>query len=262
VEYSEETYKLYGVEENRSLVILHLERDFALVKLLIEDCRRYKEKAAAVAQKLADADINSTKVEGLYSHIEQVQCRLDFLSYIASNCTKLSFSKDQIDTLWQLFIVTAASAQEREAGLEWFTKLLQYSSANTTDLITYIFHTKLGSMQCSDMKLMGFRCFTKYFLHINRKADKLTPQSELLDIDLIGFTTLWNIALQAEDAAVFKEAVDFIIALLQKVSWLQLGTCTHCCGCRCMRISEESESRHKRPSSMCAWHISKTSPGM
>lgn len=260
MEYSEESYKLYGVEENRSLVILHLERDFSLVKLLIDDCCRYKEKAAA-AHRRTDADINSTKVEGLYSHIEQIQCRLDFLSYIASNCAKLSFSKEQIDMLWHLFIVTAASAQEREVGLEWFTKLLQYSSANTTDLITYIFHTKLGCMQCTDMKLMGFRCFTKYFLHINRNADKLTPQSELLDIDLIGFTTLWNIALQAEDAAVFKEAVDFIISLLQKVlllySCIAMYSLTHCC--RYLLSSEVSERRHKRISSMCACLISKTS---
>ena len=88
----------------------------------------------------------------------------------------------------------------------------------------YLFTTKISNLDWENLSMAGFKCFQTLFLQINVNQDKMETQTSgkesktvVVDFNLVGLESLWQLALSARQPAVADNAITYLMGLYEKV---------------------------------------------
>ena len=121
----------------------------------------------------------------LPQYLGQLQARLDFLSFYASNC-KHTVSVEQADALWTDFVVDAASSEERKLGFKWFTAACDRLGVRggtpvfAPDVTSSILESRIAvdnggeTLRILTDSDAGFDCLRRLFLHANSCKNRIS----------------------------------------------------------------------------------------
>lgn len=155
------------------------------------------------------------------AHIENVTQRLNFLEYVIQNAA-LVMRLEQVDSIWDLFISQALSAEEREVAFGWLERASNAPTSSdagsavvlSEQQLQHLFTNKMLTTSGNAFTSAGYQLFERYFDRINDRLGKVKFADErngkaigLLSSDATGLDKLWEIALQNEDKAVSTAAI-------------------------------------------------------
>jgi hypothetical protein len=213
-------------KRKRATTIEALDQKYKILKVFFTDVVKYKqamtEKAQKEQAKNKGVDVNKILVDkSKYSHLthlDQVQLRLNFLSYLRANSSVVDqMNTEQIDTLWNAFITQALSSEEMEITFKWLEDFISGGTLPET-VVQHLFD-KMLKMDCSVLTKAGFTVFERFFIFINEKNNRIKRFEDklpcLVAADAIGMSTLWDIALDNKDNAVAEMAINSLNGLHQ-----------------------------------------------
>ncbi|XP_048585971.1 ubiquitin carboxyl-terminal hydrolase 34 isoform X2 [Nematostella vectensis] len=146
----------------------------------------------------------------LYTHMEEVQARLHFLSSIYSSELSppdFSLSVDQVDALWSTLIGDPQCCDE---ALEWFVQQVQSKELHALDrsVLKYIFTTKLPSLTPESFSMTGLTLLQQLYKMFKHSSIKSDDAHKVYGIDQV-----WNIAIQAKSTEVSMSAMKYLNSL-------------------------------------------------
>ncbi|EDO36755.1 predicted protein, partial [Nematostella vectensis] len=156
------------------------------------------------------AQSQNKPVCSLYTHMEEVQARLHFLSSIYSSELSppdFSLSVDQVDALWSTLIGDPQCCDE---ALEWFVQQVQSKELHALDrsVLKYIFTTKLPSLAPESFSMTGLTLLQQLYKMFKHSSIKSDDAHKVYGIDQV-----WNIAIQAKSTEVSMAAMKYLNSL-------------------------------------------------
>ncbi|XP_053405325.1 ubiquitin carboxyl-terminal hydrolase 34-like isoform X2 [Mercenaria mercenaria] len=153
---------------------------------------------------------HGTPNTALYSHKEEIQVRLVFLSGVfSSTCSTDNFrlNLDQVDTLW------ACLANDKDCCDEWLSWMLNQAKSKDhhalgLETFKHIFLEKMPQLSPKSTSMIGLNLFQQ-LSHLSRIANASSDCS-LPEDKISGMDQLWEIALQALNADVSITAIQYV----------------------------------------------------
>lgn len=147
----------------------------------------------------------------LYSPIEEVQARLQFLSSVFScelSQHDFKLSASQVDVLWHCLVT--CDSESSDDTLEWFLQQAQSKEFHALDAsaLQYIFTEKLPSLPPEKFSMTGLHLLQQLYKMFKHSDIKPRESSKLYGID-----QLWNIAVQARSTEVSWAAISYLNSL-------------------------------------------------
>ncbi|KAL9953976.1 hypothetical protein ACROYT_G041461 [Oculina patagonica] len=175
-------------------------RELNMMELFFNNITHYVESVAR-------GDVSSNS---LYSPVEEVQARLQYLSSVFScelSQQDFKLSSSQVDVLWHCLVCDSESSDDT---LEWFLQQAQSKEFHALDAaaLQYIFTEKLPSLPAEKFSMTG--------LHLLQQLYKMFKYSDVKPSDptkLCGIDQLWNIAVQARSTEVSWAAISYLNSL-------------------------------------------------
>lgn len=158
-------------------------------------------------ETVAQGDVTGSS---LYSPIEEVQARLQFLSSVFScelSQQDFKLSTSQVDVLWHCLV---CDSDRSDDTLEWFLQQAQSKEFHALDAsaLQYIFTEKLPSLPAEKFTMTG--------LHLLQQLYKMFKYSDVKTSDPTkpcGIDQLWKIAVQARSTEVSWAAISYLNSL-------------------------------------------------
>lgn len=152
----------------------------------------------------------NTTITAMYSHKEQVQVRLDFLTCVFSAMGSpdgFRLNLEQVDTLWRCIALDTECSDE---CLKWFLNQAKSKDHHAMGLETFkhIFLEKMPQLKPESMSMIGLNLFQQ-LSHLTRIANASLDKS-LTEDQVCGMDQLWNIALKATNTDVSITAIQIL----------------------------------------------------
>ncbi|CAG8659289.1 19724_t:CDS:2, partial [Racocetra fulgida] len=157
---------------------------------------------------------------------DQLVSRLQFLQWVANyEAVPFFTSTAQTDVIWRSLIADPIGKQEQDEAFSYLDNIIEYDH-----FISHFFNNRLSKLDVRYFSDQAFKYTKNCLLKVNTKNSRLrsaspTTQSQsqsqlsiLVQGDLIGIDLIWDIALRAEEEAVGKEAIVFLVYLHLNVS--------------------------------------------
>ncbi|PFX25818.1 Ubiquitin carboxyl-terminal hydrolase 34 [Stylophora pistillata] len=175
-------------------------RELNMMELFFNNIIQYEESVARGDNTNAS----------LYSSVEEVQARLQFLSSVFScelSPQDFRLSAGQVDVLWDCLVCDSDSSDDT---LEWFLQQAQSKEFHALDVsaLQYILAKKLPSLPAEKFSMTG--------LHLLQQLYKMFKHADVKPCDptkLCGIDQLWNIAVQAKSSEVSWAAITYLNSL-------------------------------------------------
>lgn len=188
----------------RHEVINRLQQHHSLVILVADNLTSYMHKAHTVARDHPDLDPNSVSPDSRYSHVQQVQERLNFLRFLLKD-GQLWLCAPQAKQIWTCLAENAVYATDREACFKWFSKLMGEEPDLDPEINRDFFENIVLQLDPCLLTESGIKCFDRFFKAVNSKEGKLLAKRRaylMNDLELIGLDYLWRVVLcSGEDIA-------------------------------------------------------------
>ncbi|CAG8488554.1 749_t:CDS:10, partial [Cetraspora pellucida] len=152
---------------------------------------------------------------------DQLVSRLQFLQWVANyEAVPFFTSTAQTDVIWRCLIADPIGKQEQDEAFSYLDNIIEYDH-----FISHFFNNQLPKLDVRYFSDQAFKYTKNCLLKVNTKNSRLrsaspTTQSQsqsqlgiLVQGDLIGIDLIWDIALRAEEEAVGKEAIVFLVYL-------------------------------------------------
>ncbi|CAG8519826.1 15599_t:CDS:10 [Acaulospora morrowiae] len=150
---------------------------------------------------------------------DQLISRLQFLQWVANHESITFFtSTAQTDVIWKCLVADPIGKQEQDEAFSYLDNIIEYDH-----FISHFFNNRLPRLDVSHFSDQAFKYAKNCLLKVNTKNSRLrstspstqsqSPLSILVQGDLIGIDLIWDIALRAEEEAVGKEAIVFLVYL-------------------------------------------------
>eukprot|EP00937_MAST-01D_sp_MAST-1D-sp2_P002109 g2109.t1 len=194
-------------------ILLQLESDHGLLRLLVREATRFTRNEAGLAlPALRDA----------------VKSRLAFLEYYLSHTPHLTLQLEQAVLLWDCLVAKDDGRGFSELFFDWLSDLLpKYTNsygevAMLDETIQEVFDQLLCSAERMGdfVKLgeRGFMCFHIYFRRVNGTQQRMrepmhAQYCSVSDFDLSGLDSLWAIMMNVENTDVALAAIQFLVHL-------------------------------------------------
>lgn len=204
-------------------------QDF-LFKIIINLVELKRKVALQAVEKMNDTtvvdlyeDIITSPILKLnyYNELEQ---RLDFIKYLVGTCCQ-SLTAESVSILWKTFLVNSFSDKEVEIFFSFMHLLIKTGNGLTLaadQVFDSFFFEILLRMEYASFSENAFGCLKELFVAINSsyKQIKIVHNKglEIIDLRLIGFETVWQIALHAKNNKVQKIATDFIYEIYKRIT--------------------------------------------
>ncbi|CAM9113487.1 unnamed protein product [Discosporangium mesarthrocarpum] len=222
-----------GRRSGKDKLLLGLEEQKGLLRLLVEELLRYHREAGIAARNYpAGAELLSRPLAGTrIPHGQALKIRLDFIAFaVSSSPVDLTF--DHVQLLWKAIVVDCLDAQETEIFFEWMRRTAPHGASSSvysamSDEVSgkpnmhHIFSKLLcepGGMQFETLGEEGFHCVWSYFHLVNSQSNALSRVSKVNYVvkdfaRIEGLDTLWEVFLASRDPCVVREAGQQLVQL-------------------------------------------------
>ncbi|XP_077293704.1 ubiquitin carboxyl-terminal hydrolase-like faf isoform X2 [Arctopsyche grandis] len=185
----------------RQAVIERLHNQHSLVILVTNSLTSYMEHARAVFKQQPDLDWDTWLPDGRYPHVEQVQERLGFLSFLLKD-GQLWLCAEQAKQIWVCLAERGVSPEDREACFRWFSKLMGEEPDLDPTINLQFFKQNILTLDPRLLTYSGIQCFERFFKAVNGKEGKLKMRRkgfQLEEPDLIGLDYLWRVICECTE---------------------------------------------------------------
>ena len=159
-------------------IIFFIEKE-NLVEVFLENLRCYSKVSQTKIDQVKDkSKIKEFKFEGRYDHKTNIEERLDFLKFLASN-SDFTISRKEVEIIWSCLVDESKIDYDEAALFKWLKESCEKSSGTTVvwelEDIGAIFNERLGkgTGEMTSLTLDGFYCMQSYFLLANETAERL-----------------------------------------------------------------------------------------
>ena len=186
-----------------------------MVDLIIESLETYLTEAKV--QTAFHEDPYKAVLVGKYAHSKHLKIRLSFLEFIMGSRV-FSISTENFGKLWDIFVKKSFLVKDKELFFKWLQKVSKdLFSSQQTKKIFEDFFCNSETLQPQEISYQAYSCFLKMFLVVNYTSRNIEVRAESLlfrnEVSLIGFESLMNIFLLAENEKVVSQATIFIVNL-------------------------------------------------
>lgn len=165
----------------------------------------------AYAKNPQSMQILNQNGQSMYSHITQVQVRLEFLTSIYSGIgspENFRLSLDQVDQLWSWLANDSECADCLFAWLQGQAKNSEQHALGI-DALQHLYLKKLPELRPEDISMVGLGLIQQLcsLARVAAHYDSIPPD---LSLDIVGMGHLWKIALRAANTDVSLAAIQYI----------------------------------------------------
>uniref|UniRef100_A0A2K5QGA4 ubiquitinyl hydrolase 1 n=1 Tax=Cebus imitator TaxID=2715852 RepID=A0A2K5QGA4_CEBIM len=195
-------------------LINQLQQSHALVTLVAENLATYMNSIRLYARDHEDYDPQTVRLGSRYSHIQEVQERLNFLRFLLKD-GQLWLCAPQAKQIWKCLAENAVYLCDREACFKWYSKLMGDEPDLDPDINKDFFESNVLQLDPSLLTENGMKCFERFFKSVNCREGKLVTKRRAYmmdDLELIGLDYLWRVVIQSSD-----EIADRAIDLLKEI---------------------------------------------
>ncbi|XP_035506816.2 probable ubiquitin carboxyl-terminal hydrolase FAF-X isoform X7 [Scophthalmus maximus] len=201
-------------------LINQLQHNHALVTLVAENLSAYMETMRQFSkEEQAEFDPQTVRPGSRYSHVQEVQERLNFLRFLLKD-GQLWLCAPQAKQIWKCLAENAVFLCDREACFKCVTFLLpnRYSKLMgdepdlDPDINKDFFENNVLQLDPSLLTENGMKCFERFFKAVNCREGKLVAKRRAYmmdDLELIGLDYLWRVVIQGSDD-IASRAIDLL----------------------------------------------------
>ncbi|KAG7259744.1 hypothetical protein CRUP_018837 [Coryphaenoides rupestris] len=179
-------------------LINQLQHNHALVTLVAENLSAYMETMRQFSKaEQAEFDPQTVRPGSRYSHVQEVQERLNFLRPSRSG------------SVWPRMPCFLC---DREACFKWYSKLMGDEPDLDPDINKDFFENNVLQLDPSLLTENGMKCFERFFKAVNCREGKLVAKRRAYmmdDLELIGLDYLWRVVIQGSDD-IASRAIDLL----------------------------------------------------
>ncbi|CAG7834571.1 unnamed protein product [Allacma fusca] len=188
----------------RTHVISQMQSERHLIVKVCNSLSCYMDRVRSYVKEKSPCDPNNVRLDGRYSHPDQIKERLNFLRFLLKE-GQLYLCEDQANLIWQSLAESPAFPTDREMCFEWFSKLMGDEPDLDPKFTEPFFERKILNFDATLLTDSGMECFERFFKSVNVNNKKLfVKRDEVLmdDLDLIGTDYIWRVILSgSEDMA-------------------------------------------------------------
>jgi len=164
----------------KATCVEHLCKEKDMLTILINDLKLFKsniKKRLGNAREVTEATLDSLVGERA-NYLSHVSERLQFISYVLSNCETgdISLSYDLLSEIWDVIVNDAYIPAERDVVFKWIKESAESKSGfpmPIDDLLRFYKEKMNNQQDTRNATLEGFNCFKNVFLIINEKLQKI-----------------------------------------------------------------------------------------
>ncbi|KAI2660738.1 putative ubiquitin carboxyl-terminal hydrolase FAF-X [Labeo rohita] len=178
-------------------LINQLQHNHALVTLVAENLSAYMEN---MRQFSKDFDPQTVRPGSRYSHVQEVQERLNFLRFLLKD-GQLWLCAPQAKQIWKCLAENAVFLCDREACFKWYSKLMGDEPDLDPDINKDFFENNVLQLDPSLLTENGMKCFERFFKAVNCREGKLVAKRRAYmmdDLELIGLDYLWRVEIHED----------------------------------------------------------------
>ncbi|XP_063100555.1 probable ubiquitin carboxyl-terminal hydrolase FAF-X isoform X2 [Cavia porcellus] len=182
-------------------LINQLQHNHALITLVAENLATYINSMRLYIKDHNDYDPQTVRFGSRYSHVQEVQERLNFLRFLLKD-GQLYLSATQAKKIWKCLAENAVYLSDREDCFKWYTKLMEDELHLDPDIVKDFFESNILQFDPSLLTENGIKCFERFFKAVNCKEGKLVAKRRsymMDDLKLIGLDYLWKVVIQSND---------------------------------------------------------------
>uniref|UniRef100_A0A669CIL4 ubiquitinyl hydrolase 1 n=1 Tax=Oreochromis niloticus TaxID=8128 RepID=A0A669CIL4_ORENI len=190
-------------------LINQLQHNHALVTLVAENLSAYMETMRQLSK--AEFDPQTVRPGSRYSHVQEVQERLNFLRFLLKD-GQLWLCAPQAKQIWKCLAENAVFLCDREACFKWYSKLMGDEPDLDPDINKDFFENNVLQLDPSLLTENGMKCFERFFKAVNCREGKLVAKRRAYmmdDLELIGLDYLWRVVIQGSDD-IANRAIDLL----------------------------------------------------
>ncbi|XP_065107920.1 ubiquitin carboxyl-terminal hydrolase 9X isoform X6 [Paramisgurnus dabryanus] len=192
-------------------LINQLQHNHALVTLVAENLSAYMENMRQFSKEHTDFDPQTVRPGSRYSHVQEVQERLNFLRFLLKD-GQLWLCAPQAKQIWKCLAENAVYLCDREACFKWYSKLMGDEPDLDPDINKDFFENNVLQLDPSLLTENGMKCFERFFKAVNCREGKLVAKRRAYmmdDLELIGLDYLWRVVIQGSDD-IASRAIDLL----------------------------------------------------
>uniref|UniRef100_A0AAQ4QI06 ubiquitinyl hydrolase 1 n=1 Tax=Gasterosteus aculeatus aculeatus TaxID=481459 RepID=A0AAQ4QI06_GASAC len=192
-------------------LINQLQHNHALVTLVAENLSAYMETMRQFSKEQAEFDPQTVRPGSRYSHVQEVQERLNFLRFLLKD-GQLWLCAPQAKQIWKCLAENAVFLCDREACFKWYSKLMGDEPDLDPDINKDFFENNVLQLDPSLLTENGMKCFERFFKAVNCREGKLVAKRRAYmmdDLELIGLDYLWRVVIQGSDD-IASRAIDLL----------------------------------------------------
>ncbi|XP_045395018.1 probable ubiquitin carboxyl-terminal hydrolase FAF-X isoform X1 [Lemur catta] len=182
-------------------LINQLQHNHALVTLVAENLAIYMNNIRLYAGGHEDYDPQTVRLGSRYSHVQEVQERLNFLRFLLKD-GQLWLCAPQAKQIWKCLAENSVYLCDREACFKWYSKLMGDEPDLDPDINKDFFESNVLQLDPSLLTENGMKCFERFFKAVNCREGKLIAKRRAYmmdDLELIGLDYLWRVVIQSND---------------------------------------------------------------
>ncbi|KAK7155926.1 hypothetical protein R3I93_010558 [Phoxinus phoxinus] len=182
-------------------LINQLQHNHALVTLVAENLSAYMENMRQFSKEFPGFDPQTVRVGSRYSHVQEVQERLNFLRFLLKD-GQLWLCAPQAKQIWKCLAENAVFLCDREACFKWYSKLMGDEPDLDPDINKDFFENNVLQLDPTLLTENGMKCFERFFKAVNCREGKLVAKRRAYmmdDLELIGLDYLWRVVIQGSD---------------------------------------------------------------
>ncbi|XP_067231011.1 ubiquitin carboxyl-terminal hydrolase 9X-like isoform X4 [Chanodichthys erythropterus] len=182
-------------------LINQLQHNHALVTLVAENLSAYMENMRQFSKENPGFDPQTVRVGSRYSHVQEVQERLNFLRFLLKD-GQLWLCAPQAKQIWKCLAENAVFLCDREACFKWYSKLMGDEPDLDPDINKDFFENNVLQLDPTLLTENGMKCFERFFKAVNCREGKLVAKRRAYmmdDLELIGLDYLWRVVIQGSD---------------------------------------------------------------
>ncbi|XP_052519968.1 probable ubiquitin carboxyl-terminal hydrolase FAF-X [Budorcas taxicolor] len=192
-------------------LISQLQHNHALVTLVAENLATYMDSTRLYARDHEDYDPQTVRLGSRYSHVQEVQERLNFLRFLLKD-GQLWLCAPQAKQIWKCLAENAVYVCDREACFKWYSKLMGDEPDLDPDINKEFFESNVLQLDPFLLTENGMKCFERFFKAVNCREGKLVTKRRAYmmdDLELIGLDYLWRVVIQSNDD-IASRAIDLL----------------------------------------------------
>lgn len=193
--YSRSTYIYY-----RTQVLQHIDQEHHILSKVIESLQDYMDLIRTAKESDGSIEPETYCVDDRYNHFAQVQNRVDFIRFVLRD-GNLWLGISHALSVWKCLAEFPVFPSDREACLKWFSKLVSDEPDLEPDTVKHMFIENVMKLSPNLLTDNGFRCFDRFFRHVNYNDNKLRQWRRTLmtdRLDLMGLDYLWDVILTGQ----------------------------------------------------------------